>query len=114
VMVLVDRLEVRPALGAERTDTQIACAVVQALEWDVAVPHERIKARVANGWVTLEGEVTLQFQRAAAEPAVSRLASVKGMNNFITIKPSMWAGDTEATQEAASRRSAELDVPNIA
>ena len=40
-----------------RTDTDIAQAVRQALEWDALVPHERIQSTVANGWVTLEGSV---------------------------------------------------------
>jgi osmotically-inducible protein OsmY len=113
VKALVSQLEVRPALGAVRTDTDIARAVVQALEWDVAVPHENIKVRVADGRVILEGEATFQFQRAAAERAVSSLAGVTAVNNFITIKPAVWAGDVKARIEAAFRRSAELDARNV-
>ena len=75
-------------LGAERTDADLVRAVLQALEWDVGTPHKKIKVRVADGWVTLEGEVNLQFQRTAPERAVSNLAGVKGVRNLITIKPS--------------------------
>ena len=113
VKALVSELEVRPALGAVRTDTDIARAVVQALEWDVAVPHEKIKARVVDGWVTLEGEVNFQFQRAAAERAIGNLAGVKGVSNFITIKPSVRPGDVKSRIEAAFRRSAEIDAGNV-
>jgi osmotically-inducible protein OsmY len=113
VKALVSEVEVRPALGAERTDTDIARAVVHALQWDVAVPHEKITARVSDGRVTLEGEVNFQFQRAAAERAVSSLAGVRWVNNFITIKPSVGAGDVKARIEAAFRRSAELDARNV-
>jgi osmotically-inducible protein OsmY len=113
VKALVSELEIHPPFGAERTDTDIARAVVQALEWDVAVPHDKVKARISDGRVTLEGEVTFQFQRAAAERATSHLAGVKGVNNFITIKPGVWAGDVKARIEAAFRRSAELDARNV-
>jgi osmotically-inducible protein OsmY len=113
VKAIASELEVRPTLGTERNDTDIARAVVQALEWDVAVPHENIKARVSDGWVTLEGEVNLPFQRAAAERAVTNLAGVKGVSNLITIKRSVWAGDIKSRIEDAFRRSAEIDARNV-
>src|SRR5262250_866389 len=50
VSALASELEVRPVAGAERSDTDLARAVMQALEWDVAVPHENITTRVADGW----------------------------------------------------------------
>jgi osmotically-inducible protein OsmY len=55
---LVNELQVVPAIVPHHTDSDIARAVVQALEWDVAVPHDQIKVRVADGRVTLEGEVS--------------------------------------------------------
>ena len=113
VKALISELEVQPRASAERTDTDIARAVLQALEWDVAVPHEQIKTRAADGWVTLEGQVAFQFQRTAAERAISHLAGVKGVSNFITIKPSVSSGDIKSRIEAAFRRSAELDARSV-
>jgi len=113
VQALVSELEVRPRVGAQRTDTDIARAVVDALAWDIAVPDEEISTRVSGGWVTLEGEVNLQFQRAAAERAVSRLAGVRGVTNFITIKSGVRAGDIKSRIEAAFRPSAEIDARNV-
>lgn len=43
--------------GFSRTDTEIAQAVRNALQWDAHVPHERIETTVSVGWVTLEGTV---------------------------------------------------------
>ncbi len=40
-----------------RTDTEIAQAVRHALEWDMRVPHERIRSTVSDGVVNLEGNV---------------------------------------------------------
>src|SRR5689334_21191499 len=52
VRAVANDIEVRPALPSQRNDTEIAQAVVNALTWDIAVPHDRIKTRVAAGWVT--------------------------------------------------------------
>ena len=113
VKALVSKIEIQPPLGAERTDTDIARAVVQALEWDAAAPHNQIKVRISDGRVTLEGQVTFQYQRAAAERAISRLLGVKGVNNLITITAGVWAGDVKARIEAAFRRNADLDARNV-
>ncbi len=108
-------IEVRPMGSMKRTDTDIAQAVLRALEWDIAVPHEKIKARVDDGWVTLEGEVALQFQRAAAENAVRRLSGIRGVTNQIRlqVKPSVQPAQVKDRIEAALRRSAEVDARGI-
>jgi osmotically-inducible protein OsmY len=67
-------------------DTDLAEAVSRALEWDIAVPDQRITSRVTNGWVTLEGEVGLHLQRAAADRAVRRLSGVRGVTNLIHLQ----------------------------
>jgi osmotically-inducible protein OsmY len=115
VRAVANDIEVRPVGSMKRTDTDIAQAVLRALEWDIAVPHEKIKARVDNGWVTLEGEVALQFQRAAAENAVRRLSGVRGVTNQIELqlRPSVQPAKVKDRIEAAFRRSAEIDARGI-
>ena len=115
VRVVANDIEVRPIGSMKRTDTDIAQAVLRALDWDIAVPHEKIKARVDDGWVTLEGEVALQFQRAAAENAVRRLNGVRGVTNQIRLQARPLAQPAEVKDriEAALRRSAEIDARGI-
>lgn len=115
VRVVANDIEVRPIGSMKRTDTDIAQAVLRALDWDIAVPHEKIKARVDDGWVTLEGEVALQFQRAAAENAVRRLNGVRGVTNQIRlqVRPSAQPAEVKDRIEAALRRSAEIDARGI-
>jgi osmotically-inducible protein OsmY len=115
VRVVANDIEVRLIGSMKRTDTDIAQAVLRALEWDIAVPHEKIKARVADGWVTLEGEVALQFQRAAAENSVRRLSGVRGVTNQIRlqVRPSVQPAEVKDRIEAALRRSAEIDARGI-
>lgn len=73
----------------ERKDADIAHAVRHALEWDVLVPEQRIHSTVSEGWVTLEGEVDRWSQRLDADQAVQRLTGVKGVNNQITVRPTI-------------------------
>jgi osmotically-inducible protein OsmY len=115
VRALANDIEVRPLGSMKRTDTDIAQAVLRALEWDIAVPHEKIKARVDDGWVILEGQVALQFQRAAAERAVRRLIGVRGVTNQIELqaRPSVQPADVKHRIEDALRRSAEIDASGI-
>lgn len=112
---LANDIEVHPAGSFKRGNTDLAQAVLRALEWDIAVPDERIKARVADGWVTLEGEVALQFQRAAAENAVRRLNGVSGVTNLIRLQtgPTVQSSEVKDQIEAAFRHSAEIDARGI-
>lgn len=50
-----------PGIGG-RTDTEIAQAVRNALEWDVFVPDTRIQSTVSAGVVTLKGDVDSWIQ----------------------------------------------------
>jgi osmotically-inducible protein OsmY len=113
VKAVANDLEVRPTFPSQPNDTEIAQAVLRALEWDVSVPHESIKARVANGTVTLEGQVKFWYQRQAAENAVRGLKGVQGLTNFISIRQVPRAGDVKSRIEAAFRRSAEIDASGI-
>ncbi len=115
VRVVANDIEVRLIGSMKRTDTDIAQAVLRGLDWDIAVPDEKIKARVDDGWVTLEGEVALQFQRAAAENAVRRLSGVRGVTNEIRlqVRPSVQPTEVKDRIEAALRRSAEIDARGI-
>lgn len=70
-----------------RTDTEIAKAVRNALEWDVFVPEERVQSTVSAGVVTLKGDVESWAQRDDAERAVRNLSGVRGVTNRLEVKP---------------------------
>jgi osmotically-inducible protein OsmY len=113
VRAVVNELEVRLPTSSERTDEDIARAAVNSLNWTISVPADRIKISVSKGWVTLEGEVSWQFQKSAAESAVKRLTGVKGISNLITVKPQVSRGEVKTAIEAALKRSAEVDANRI-
>lgn len=110
---LADDLQVKLAGGTDRNDTEIAHAVVNALRWDIEVPDDKVKARVESGWITLEGTVDWYFQKAAAERAVRYLTGVKGLTDFINVKPKVSAPEVKAKIEEALKRSAELGAKKI-
>lgn len=113
VKAVANDLEVRPVFPSQPNDTEVAQAVLRALEWDVNVPHELIKARVANGFVTLEGTVNFWYQKQAAESTIRGMKGVKGIVNLISIHSVPKAIDVKTRIESAFRRSAEIDARQI-
>jgi osmotically-inducible protein OsmY len=86
VLDVANDIEVRPIEQFVRTDSEIAGAVRNALEWDALVPNELIQSTVSDGWVTLEGQVDYGRERTDAERAIRRLAGVVGVINKVTIR----------------------------
>lgn len=86
VKAMADEIQVRLPGLYQRTDTDIAHAAVNALRWDIQVPDDHIKTTVENGWIYLDGEVEWQYQKWAAEDAVTNLMGVNGVTNVITVK----------------------------
>jgi len=113
VRAVAEELEVKlPGMFA-RSDTDIAHQVANALRWDIEVPDDRIKARVENGWVWLEGDADWQYQRMAAERAVRYLTGVKGVTNTVKIKSRASTYDVAKHIKEALHRSAETDSRKI-
>ena len=101
--------EVRLPESHLRTDSDIAVAVQNALTWDVLIPTT-VTGKVEDGWITLEGPVTWNYQREAAEHAVRNLVGVVGVFNSVTIKPEVSAAEVKEKIEAALERRARASV----
>ena len=114
VKAVVDDLEVRLPSQHERPDTEIAHNAVSALRWDITVPDEKVRMTVRDGWITLEGEVMWQYQKASAERAIRNLVGVRGITNLIAVRPRKASVfDVSDKIRDALRRSAELDADRI-
>jgi len=115
VKAVANDIEVRLPGSAERTDTDLAKAVLNALRWDASIPAGKIDVTVSQGWVTLKGEVDYGFQKRDAERAVRRLAGVKGATNLIIVRPPVTPTPTElkGSIEKALIRNAETDARRI-
>ena len=64
--------------GPPRDDSEIARAIARILDWDVLIPAGKVKARVAGGWITLDGQVDYDFQRREVERMVRNVRGVQG------------------------------------
>ena len=87
VKAVAEELEVHLPFAIKRNDTDIAAAIVNRFSWDTQVPHDRVKAMVEKGRVTLTGQVDWQYQKEAAENHVRYLTGVIGVSNQLTLKP---------------------------
>lgn len=113
VRVVVDAMKVRLPSDTTRTDDDIAHAVAVALQWDVEVPDDRVKADVRHGLVTLDGDVDWYYQRGAAERAIRSLAGVTGVYNRLKVRKQPSLPDVKNRIEKALERQAELDARSI-
>ena len=113
VRALADDLMVKLPSSGMRTDTDIARAAANALQWNVQLP-QGITVEVSDGHVRLAGDVEWQFQRTAAEAEVRNLAGVVGVTNLLKVKPK-GASPVEVSRKIkdALRRSAEIDADRI-
>ena len=68
------------------SDSKIAHAVRQALEWDALVPDTQITSTVSGGWVKLEGKVSSLAERSEAKRAVENLTGVAGVINELEVQ----------------------------
>jgi osmotically-inducible protein OsmY len=96
-----------------RTDTDIAQAVVSALNWNTNVPNDRVSVAVTNGWITLTGTLDWYYQKHAAARTVRDLMGVKGVTDNILVRPHIETVDIRDKIEAAFKRSAEVDARRI-
>jgi osmotically-inducible protein OsmY len=113
VRAVAEELKVRLPGSLKRSDEDIARAASNVLEWNVAVPHDRVKVQVQDGLVNLSGEVDWWYQKDAAEDAVRKLVGVVSVSNRITIKPAAKPQALKDKIENAFQRNALLDARRI-
>jgi osmotically-inducible protein OsmY len=92
VKAVADEMVVRTPGTSGMTDTDIAKAAKQLLDWAVDVPSDSVEAGVRDHVITLSGNVTWDHQRAAAVRAVRYIKGVTAVNNTIVLR----RGESEA------------------
>ena len=113
VKAVVNDLEVRLPSSSQRPDPEIARAAVQALTWNILVPHDRIQVIVEDGWVTLKGTVDWYYQKEEAERAVRNLTGVKGTSNLIQVSAKATPTDVKKKISETLQRAAQFDADRI-
>jgi osmotically-inducible protein OsmY len=114
VQALVEKIEIKHINSSSKLDdAEIAHNITQALKWNLEVPKEKVRVKVENGWITLEGELQWKYQSDCVISSIKNLLGVTGISNKIKIKPS-----TEEVIELqniveALRRNWSIDDRNI-
>ena len=80
-----DQLQVRLLDESRREDADIRGIALQILMWDIEVPSDSVDVKVDEGWITLKGTVTYQFESDAAYEDVASLYGVYGITNEIKV-----------------------------
>jgi osmotically-inducible protein OsmY len=86
VKAVVEKIEVKFPNSWSKTNADIANEVLEALKSNLSVPSDKVTIKVEDGWITLDGELSWNYQKEAAKSAVNFLMGVKGVTNNIKIK----------------------------
>ncbi len=113
VKAIADDIEIQLPASYHRTDTDIAAAAINQIEWSTTIPNGTVQATVRDGWITLDGEVEWWYQKNAAGGLVKQMAGVKGVTNSISISPKVTKKAVETDIKSAFKRSAMLDAQHI-
>lgn len=109
---VTQELKVRLRSEHQREDLALSAAAQRVLDWHVFVPVG-VTAKARDGWVTLDGTVTWNFQREAAERAMQHTVGVTGISNHIVLEGRALASEVKAKVEAALLRQADADAASI-
>src|SRR5579875_214019 len=113
VLRVEDELVVELLDEYRRSDADLRGAVLQALTLNSFVPST-IDAKVDDGWVTLTGTASSQFQRAEAEHVAGRVRAACGLSNDVQLVPfGPNAGSVASAIMQTLQRHAGLDASNI-
>jgi osmotically-inducible protein OsmY len=110
---IVNDLEIRLPGIDQRLDPDIAQDVVTALDYELPDVANRIKVTVADGEVTLEGDVAHQSQRERAAELARKVRGVTRIVNSLVIRPRFTPDDLKRQIEEAFRRSADVDAGTV-
>jgi len=114
VLDVANDIAVKISNGAQRGDTEIAAAIRQVLIWDAFVPEEKVQTTVANGLVTLRGEVETVAQRQQVARVIGNLVGVRAIDNLILVKrPDVSTSSLRLAIRSALERHADHDAEKI-
>ncbi|QEM03591.1 BON domain-containing protein [Mucilaginibacter rubeus] len=113
VKAIAEDIQIGVSPVYRKTDTEIAEAVLNALKWHSAVPDDKIKIKVEDGAVTMEGELEWEYQRVSAKTAIQDLTGVRSVINLITLRPRISPAELEQKISAAFQRSANIDATKV-
>jgi osmotically-inducible protein OsmY len=114
VQSVTNNITVDPRLAGARADADIAQDIRTALALDLAVPMDRIKVSVSDGFATLTGNVDWNYQRGATEADARRVRGVLGVIDEVSVRqPPATAREISDGIMRAFARNADLYDDNV-
>jgi osmotically-inducible protein OsmY len=113
VLGIANDIEVRLPLVGRKPDPEIAREAVAAFQREIPLAAEKVRVRVAEGRVTLEGEVDWPFERQRAEVAVCAIRGVRSVRNDLRVRLQILPLEIRRKIEMAFHRNAEFDADGI-
>ena len=113
VKAVVEKIAIKLAHWGKTTDAEIAAEVLRALKWNWKVPNNKVKVKVEDGWITLEGDLHWNYQREAAKNAIQNLMGVTGVTNNIKIQSENDDSIEKMNIESALRRNWSVNDDDI-
>lgn len=110
---IAEDIEIRLSYHDQKTDAELAQAVVNALKWNALVPDDNIKIKVENAWVTAQGAVEWAYEQNAVRDAIASIVGIKGISNLVKVTPKLDPADVKKKISAAFERNAVIDANNI-
>jgi len=110
---IAEDIEIRLSYHDQKTDAELAQAVVNALKWNALVPDDNIKIKVENAWVTAQGMVEWAYEQNAVRDAIASIVGIKGISNLVKVTPKLDPADVKKKISAAFERNAVIDANNI-
>jgi len=91
-------------------DAELGDRISRALAWHAGVRIGAVHATALNGWITLSGELTWDYQRRMAETIARRVPGVTGVTNAIARSREASAAEIKARIATAIKQNAEIDA----
>jgi osmotically-inducible protein OsmY len=86
VKAVVGNIKISLVNNPHKNDNDVANEILNAFKGNCEIPGDKIKIKVEDGYVVLEGELESNYQKEAATTIVSHLQGVIGVANNLTVK----------------------------
>lgn len=113
VKAVAEDIEVRWGSSFTKNDTDIAQDILQIWKSNWSVPENKIKVKVEDGWVKLEGDVEWKYEERVSANAIKNLKGIRGVTNLIKVKSESKDNLEKEAVESALKRNWSINSKDI-
>ena len=113
VKAVIEKIEIKYDSFSKKDDSDVAKEIINAFKWNWEIPDEKVKVKVEDGWVTLDGVVEWNYQKVAAKKAVTGLLGVFGVTDSVIVKSEIKDSIEKRDIEKAIERNSSIDDDEV-